>query len=55
VRAGLHLLEREEQENEIKLGDLRDAVAAGTEAYKNGDYIVIEDDDALKTYFAGGK
>ena len=52
MRAGLYLLEREEQENEIKLEALRDAVASGTKAHKNGDYIIIDNEDALKEYFA---
>lgn len=50
VRAGLHLLEREEQTYEVKLEALRREAAIGREAYENGDYTVLEDRQALSEF-----
>ena len=52
VRAGLHLLEREEQTYAAKLEALRREAAIGREAYERGDYTVLEDDQALSNFFA---
>ena len=53
VRAGLHLLEREEREEVAKLEALRRGAGAGEAAYRAGDYTAIEDDQALDRFFDG--
>lgn len=51
VRAGLHLLEREEQTFEAKLEALKRDAAKGQQAYDNGEYTIVEDDKALDDFF----
>ena len=51
VRAGLHLLECQEREEAAKLEALRRDAAMGMEAYRRGDYTVIEDDKSLGGFF----
>ena len=51
VRAALHLLERQEREEEAKLEALRRDARAGTAAYERGEYTPIADDAALDTFF----
>ncbi len=51
VRAGLRLLERQEQEDEARLVALRRDVEMGVEAYRRGDYVAVDDDDALDGLF----
>ena len=52
VRAGLHLLEREEQTFEAKLEALRRDADKGQQAYSNGEFTVVVDDEALDDFFA---
>jgi len=51
IRAGLHLLEKQEAEDIARLEALRNASAIGTQAYENGDFTVIESDEALDHLF----
>ena len=51
VRAGLRLLERQEQEDEARLAALRRDVEMGVEAYRRGDYVMADGDDALDELF----
>ncbi|TQV70062.1 type II toxin-antitoxin system ParD family antitoxin [Denitrobaculum tricleocarpae] len=51
VRAALHLLERQEREEEAKLEALRRDAKTGANAYERGDYTPIADDLALDTFF----
>ena len=51
VRAGLHLLERQEREEEAKLEALRREAKAGQDAYERGDYTSIANDEALDQFF----
>lgn len=51
VRAGLYLLERQEQVEEAKLEALRRDARAGEDAYARGDYTPIEDESALDRFF----
>ena len=52
VRAGLHLLEKQEQEYQLKLQALRAAVKAGEDAYHNGDYTEIKSDEDFDKFFS---
>ena len=52
VRAALHLLENEELESEAKLELLRREAQAGEDAYRQGEFFVIEDDAALDHFFS---
>ena len=51
VRAALHLLERQELEEEAKLEALRQAANVGEDAYRRGDYALVLDDEALDSLF----
>lgn len=51
VRTALYLLEREELEAKAKLEALRQDINEGLEAYRKGEYTVIEDDDTLDRFF----
>jgi antitoxin ParD1/3/4 len=51
VRAGLRLLEQQEAEDIARLEALRKASAIGAQAYENGDFTVIESDEALDHLF----
>lgn len=51
VRAALHLLERNEQEEEAKLEGLRRAAMEGHDAYRGGNYTEVADDAALDQFF----
>ena len=52
VRAGLRLLERQEQEDAARLEALRRAVDTGAQAHREGAYTAIADDEALDQFFA---
>lgn len=51
VRAGLHLLERQEREDEARLERLRRDAKTGEDAYNAGEYTPVADDAALNTFF----
>jgi len=51
VRAGLHLLERQDLEDEAKLEALRRDIRAGIEDYERGAYTSITDPADLDTFF----
>lgn len=51
VRAGLRLLEQSEQEYQLKLERLREAVRIGQEAYERGEYEEVDVAD-LPRYLA---
>ncbi len=51
MRAALHLLEQQEQEEEAKLEGLRRAATEGQDAYNRGDYVQVADDAALDQLF----
>ena len=51
VRAALYLLEQQESEEKAKLEALRRDFNEGLEAYRRGEYTVIEDDAALDRFF----
>ena len=51
VRAALHLLEQQDLEEKAKLEALRRDINEGLEAYRRGEYTVIEDDAALDRFF----
>jgi antitoxin ParD1/3/4 len=51
VRAALHLLERQELEEEAKLEALRRDARTGVEAYERGEYEAMGDDAALDAFF----
>ena len=51
VRAALHLLEQQDLEEKVKLEVLRRDINEGLEAYKRGEYTVIEDDVTLDRFF----
>jgi antitoxin ParD1/3/4 len=51
VRAGLHLLERQELEEEAKLEALRQAAKLGEDAYRRGEYMTVADDNELDRLF----
>lgn len=53
VRAALHLLERQDLEEEAKLEALRREVRIGINAYEAGAYTEIVDAEGLDAYFAG--
>ena len=53
VRAALHLLERQAQEEEAKLEALRRNATAGQAAYDRGEYTRIADAAALDRFFEG--
>ncbi|MEM7499616.1 MAG: type II toxin-antitoxin system ParD family antitoxin [Pseudomonadota bacterium] len=51
VRAALHLLERQDLEEEAKLEALRREVRIGIDAYEAGAYTEIADADCLDAFF----
>jgi len=52
VRAALRLLEKQEEEDKIKIEALRKANALGIAAYERGDYTAIDSDADLDKVFA---
>ena len=51
VRAGLHLLEYQEQQEQAKIEALRDAFKEGENAYNRGDFHRLERDAEIDTFF----
>lgn len=51
VRAGLRLLEREESEDAARIEALRAAFQVGEDAYRRGDYTVLESDTDINRVF----
>ena len=51
VRAALHLLERQDLEEEAKLEALRRDVRLGVEAFESGAYTAIGDTEDLDAFF----
>lgn len=51
VRAGLHLLELQEQQEQAKIEALRDAFKEGEDAYNRGDFATLTDDADIDRYF----
>lgn len=51
IRAGLHLLEKQKQEDEAKLEALRREALVGLEAYERGDYTALDTDEAFDKFF----
>ncbi len=51
VRAALHLLERQELEDEARLVALRRDSHRGEEAYRRGEYTVVDGDEDLDRFF----
>ncbi|MFP6583003.1 MAG: type II toxin-antitoxin system ParD family antitoxin [Candidatus Hydrogenedentota bacterium] len=53
VRAGLRLLEAQEEEQRLKLERLRAEVQKGVDAIESGDYITLENEKDIEDYFEG--
>lgn len=51
VRAGLRLLEQQQQEDAAKLEALRRDVSAGEEAYQRGEFVAVSNDTELDRLF----
>lgn len=50
VRESLRLLEREDEEREMKLEELRREIMIGVEQIKNGEYIELESDEDYRKF-----
>lgn len=51
VRAGLRLLEQQDQEDAAKIDALRQAVQEGLDDYENGKFDVMESDEDIDRFF----
>ena len=51
VRAGLRLLETQEQEEQAKIEALRAAFKEGKDSYERGDFDIMESDEDIDRFF----